>query len=258
MRCAAVQMTIRDGEPTANVDHALDRMGRHDEGADLYVLPELFTTGYWIPGWADGAKASPAALDRLRDFARERGCALAFSILWTAAPDDVRNRMFFVGRDGEILGHYDKIHLFRLMDEHRHLQGGTALTVVPYEGFTFGLAVCYDLRFPVPFYRMALQGADVLLACAEWPLPRRDVMVTLARARAIETQSYVILSNRAGRGSDGTVFGGSSLVADPLGEGDTASTDGDAVVTGVLDRQGLAAVRGKIRVFEDRVPTFDL
>ena len=251
-------MKIADGQVQKNLNRAKEMIEGDTKRADLYLLPELFTSGYQFSTWDKAIEETAKALEELSTLAKDKECAIAGSILARSDEGQRRNRMFFIGKDGHLLAHYDKVHLFGLMNEDEHLSPGTEVKVFDYEGIRFGLAVCYDLRFPVQFYRMALLGAQVFLLCAEWPKVRRNILTTLSRARAMETQSYFVLCNRVGEGHDGTVFGGSSLISSPLGEGEEASATQECLLHGEISGELIEDTRSKIKVFDDRVADIDL
>lgn len=210
-----VQMAVADGDCERNLEHA-EALITASPGADLYLLPELFTTGYDHASWRREAARYDEVVARMGRMAKAMNAAVCGSLI---ALDGSRmfNRMAAVGPGGGILGHYDKIHLFAPMGETRELERGSKAAVFDYCGVRFGMAICYDLRFPAMFQRMASSGVHVVLVSSEWPYARRVAMDTLCRARAIENQCFLAISNRAGSASDDMEFLGGSMVADPFG-----------------------------------------
>lgn len=256
MEVAAIQLPLVDGDLEGNlarIGEALDEA----VGADLCLLPELFPCGYDHASWPDAARQADAVTAWMADQARRGSFALAGTLLVTGGDGRLRNRLVLMDRTGEAVAAYDKIHLFRLMDEDRHLAAGTALVSCDLDGVRVGLTTCYDLRFPASYRRMARGGVQLFLVPAQWPLSRLEVMTTLARARAIENQAYLLLTNRCGADRAGTPFGGSSLVCDPYGGTTTAPRDEAAIVRGAVDPAVVAKVRLHVPVFADEVPGLD-
>ena len=138
------------------------------------------------------------------------------------------------------------------MAEHRYLSRGDSLTLLQLGGFTIGLMVCYDLRFPEMARALALCGAEVLIIVAAWPINRIGHWSILAEVRAIENQAYLAAANRVG--SDGPLtFGGSSCLIDPYGVSiASASSTGQTLLTGEITRDRLEEVRSSMPVFDDR------
>ena len=126
------------------------------------------------------------------------------------------------------------------------------LQTIPIAGVSCGLTICYDLRFPEVYRKLALAGAEMIVLCAAWPLIRQSHWETLIRARAIENQLYVIAANRTG--TDGVMtFCGSSRIVDPYGViVASAAENREEVIYGEINTEIVRTVREKIPVFEDR------
>jgi omega-amidase len=118
-----------------------------------------------------------------------------------------------------------------------------------------GLSICYDLRFPEIYRVLALEGrADTFIISSAWPTARRQHLRTLAAARAIENQSYVVLSNRVGT-DNGVSFCGTSSIIDPCGAVlAEALNDNEELIEAEISSQTLAAVRERMPVFAHRRP----
>src|SRR6185503_17727310 len=116
--------------------------------------------------------------------------------------DAIYNSQVFVDSDGHVVGSYRKTHLFSGSPnpEDACFAPGNELTSFPFgDGFQLGLSICYDLRFPEVYRILAIEReANVFILSSAWPFPRLEHFQTLVRARAIENQSYMIVSNRVG------------------------------------------------------------
>src|SRR5207253_4271699 len=119
--------------------------------------------------------------------------------------------------------------------------------------FTFGLTICYDLRFPEVCRVLAIEHvANVFINSSAWPFPRVEHLRILALARAIENQSYLILANRVGT-DDGVTFCGTSAIIDPYGVIITsASADREELIQAELSEEVIASVRNRMAVFAHR------
>jgi predicted amidohydrolase len=248
------QMDLALGAPERNLATVED-MARTaaERGADLLLVPELWSTGYVLERAAELASPLDTGINAtVGQVAQRHGIALFGSTL-TRLPQGIGNTATLFDRSGKRLGVYSKIHLFGLMDEPRYLIPGTTPTLVETPWGKAGLAICYDLRFPELFRAYALAGADLILLVAEWPLPRLLHWQTLLRARAIENQCFVVACNRVGT-SGITTFFGHSTVIDPWGEilFEADDTAGLHVVTLDLDR--LVEARRRLPVLRDRRP----
>ncbi len=255
LRIALVQLEITDGDGPANLARAQGVL-RNAPAADLYLLPELWTSGYAHGSWERQAHTFTAqVLDTLAALARERSAWIGGSLI---SPSGARlaNRFWLLPPDGEPVT-YDKAHLFAPMGEPGRLEAGAGRVRASINGWTAALSICYDLRFPEMYRLDALDGATLFLVPAEWPAVRAETLRVLARARAIENQAYVALCNRVGRAADGTVFGGGSAVIAPDGTVVAEAGATATVVVATLDAAAVAAARAHLPVFADRVSGVD-
>lgn len=249
------QMNVVLGRPQVNLARARNWVQQAaGTGADLVVLPELWGSGYDLARAAQYADESGTGLfAEMAALARTHGVHLAGSLLERRG-EGIFNTAVLYGPGGDLLGHYSKVHLFRLMDEHQYLRAGDDMPVFSLPWGRTALAVCYDLRFPELFRCYALKGAVLAVVPAQWPARRVDHWRTLLRARAIENQMIVAACNRAGQdGDDGELFGGHSAVCDAWGrvvvEG---GGDEERLLTGAVDLSTVTQARSFIPIFEDR------
>jgi omega-amidase len=169
--------------------------------------------------------------------------------------DKIYNAQIFIEAGGEIVGSYRKSHLVTAapLDERPVFTAGDKFVSCAARGFTFGLTICYDLRFPEVARKLAVeQNANVMINSSAWPFPRMEHLRILALARAMENQAYVVLANRVGT-DDGVTFCGSSAIIDPYGVVVAgASADREELITGDISEDILKSVRDRMKVFEHR------
>lgn len=215
--------------------------------ADLFVLPEMFSTGFCTKPEGVAESADSETLHWMQRKAVERNCAVAGSV---AVQENGKyyNRFYFVHPDGSVQ-HYDKKHLFTYGGEDKRFTAGTQRVVVNYRGVRILLEVCYDLRFPV--WSRNLGDYDMILYVASWPTPRVDAWSALLRARAIENQCYVAGVNRMGTDPACEYSGGSAII-DPYGKTMAECPwSCESEVTAEIDMEKLAAFREKFPVLND-------
>jgi omega-amidase len=248
LRIGLVQCQIVDGEAIGNLERVLALL---DAGpaADLLLLPELWTTGYAHGVWPDVAdRETPIAVERLHRFGRERQVAIAGSMISRNAEGDLVNRFWLLLPGVPQPIYYDKGHLFAGMKEDEHLAAGSVRVRVPWRGWTVALSICFDLRFPEMYRLDAVAGADLFLVVAEWPEARKDALRIMARSRAVENQSFLALCNRVGTASDGTKFGGGSVVVAPDGSLLTDAGQGEGVFVAEIESCQASAARADLPV----------
>lgn len=222
-------------------------------GSHLVVLPELWSTGYAL----DESKELSSVLNsgiftQVTTVAQQNKISIVGSVLEKRGLE-VANTAAFFAPNGRVMGVYRKIHLFRLMDEDKWLQPGSAPLSMDLPWGETALAICYDLRFPELFRHYAINGARLIIIPAEWPLARVEHWRALLIARAIENQCYIVACNAAGETGD-TTFGGHSMVVDPWGKVVVEAGESPVLLTVEIDIDLVDEVRQRIPVFEDRRP----
>ena len=183
---------------------------------DLDILPEMFTSAFAM---GTGAIVEPhpgPTLDWLLQMARILDAAITGSVAVTTGGQRY-NRLYFVKPDGSSC-HYDKRHLFRMLDEHKRYGAGKTKLRVEWRGWRILPLVCYDLRFPVWSRHTDSEPYDLLLYVANWPAARTSQWRTLLQARAIENLCYVAGVNRIGRDGNNLDYEGHSAVVTPQGQ----------------------------------------
>ncbi len=252
MKVTLLQTNIRWMLPEENIREAQRLIAESDE-SDLYVLPEMWSTGFVTePQGIACGESGNAAFEWMRTMATSRHCAISGSLAILLDDGSYRNRHYFVdGRNGQI-AYYDKHHLFSYGHEDRYYTPGQQQVIVNYAGFRIQLLTCYDLRFPVWSRYATGHEYDAILCVANWPENRQSAWQLLTRARAIENQCYFIGCNRVG--SDPySHYVGCSCVIDAYGKTlGQCHRHQEESLTVDIDLKELQRRRSKFRVLEDR------
>ncbi len=249
---AAVQFNISLGDVDTNLQKALDGLRRvRDKGARLAVLPEMWSTGFLYKQLPQLAEETPRVIGALKEISAELDMVVVGSMAEKEGETVYNTAYVFDG--GKLAGTYRKLHLFSTMREDRFLGAGDRTLVVPTAVGRVGVAICYDLRFPELFRKLALDGAEILCIPAEWPAPRQLHWRTLVRARAIENQLFVAAANCCGVQGKLTFFGLSQLIS-PRGNILAEGGDVDTELTAVFDFAEMQEYREHIRCFQERRP----
>jgi omega-amidase len=252
-RVACAQMDIALGNKEANLETAVQMVKEAaSRKVDLIVLPELFTTGYCLDKAVSLAESPKGhSIELLRDLAgRFRIFIVAGSILEKRG-SQIYNTCHLIGKDGKLLGYYDKIHLFPPFQEDQFLAAGSKATIYKTELGLFGVMICFDLRFPELAGKLTLNGAQVIFCPAEFPTERIAVWATLLRARAIENQVFVIGCNRIG--SDGKhLFGGRSAIINPEGKTLAQAKENQQLIEAKLNLEEIEVARKSLPVMKFR------
>ena len=171
------------------------------------------------------------------------------------------NRAFVIDPSGEIRARYDKIHLFDVdlptgeswRESAIYRPGAEAVLVEGTVVGTLGLTICYDLRFPALFARLAESGADVIAVPAAFTVPTgRAHWQVLLRARAIEAGLFIVAAAQSGQHEDGRQTYGHSTVIDPWGEVLLDMGEGSRVGFADIDLARITDVRARLPALSHR------
>jgi predicted amidohydrolase len=266
VRAAAVQLTATADKAT-NLE-TTDRLVRAAarDGASLVVLPEKWSV-YGSPE-DQRAGAEPLdgpALSWARAIARELQIDLVAGSIAERAADDAQrgcNTSVHIGPDGTDRAIYRKLHMFDVLvggREYRESDGeapGDEIVLSALaDGLQLGLTICYDLRFPELYRRLAVDGARVLAVPAAFTEPTtHDHWEILLRARAIENQAFVVAANQVGRHAPGLKTGGRSMIVDPWGIVLAQAADVECHIVAELDLDRLARIRADLPSLANRRP----
>jgi omega-amidase len=256
MRIAAAQISCSLGDPPGNLRKVESSMScAQKSGADLVVFPEMVDTGYALPAirthaapWTEGF------VPGLQRLAKELSLAVVCGVSERDG-ETIYNSQIVLDPTGKVIASYRKTHLFTAppLEEHLCFTPGNSLAEFAFRDLRFGLSICYDLRFPEVYRNLAIHNhVNVFVISSAWPFPRLEHFRTLAVARAIENQSYVVAANRVG--TDGEVaFCGTSAIIDPYGVVvAAASPDREELIVAELSAEAVSSVRSRMGVFADR------
>ena len=246
MKIALLQQDIEWGQPVTNRQKA-EKIILEQKGADVFLLPEMFTTGFDVNPAEMAEPADGTTFQWMQHMSKATDAAIVGSFV-VEENENFYNRMFFVCPDGSAT-YYNKHHLFSYGEEDKHFTAGTERVIVEFRGVRFLLQVCYDLRFPV--YCRNRKDYDAILYVANWPTSRIEVWRTLLRARAIENQCYVIGVNRVGEDQK-CAYCGCSAIISPYGQAlFECMPNMEQTGASELDLSALEAFRKKFPVLED-------
>jgi predicted amidohydrolase len=248
-------MKIAAGKPQVNRENAVRLI---EEAAlqqtDILVLPEMWTTAYELENITKICdQEGMPTLDIISKKAKESSINIISGSFASLENGKVYNTAYAFDRKGNNIAKYQKIHLFKLMEEHKYMNAGEKHCVFEMDGVKCGIIICYDLRFPELTRKMALEGVQLLFVPAQWPAARLDHWTTLLKARAIENQMFVAAVNRAGEQLNDEFMGGSMLI-NPLGEIIAQSDYKEQIITAEIDLSMIKAVKAKMDILGDRVP----
>jgi len=253
---AAVQMSSQGdvGENLAAAARGVREAA--DRGASVVVLPENFAYFGDEPGKREVAEdlaGRGPIVTALRDVAREKNVTVIAGGMPERSSDPARpyNTCAAFGPDGSLLARYRKVHLFDVdiadgasYRESGSTSAGTGPVTMSIDAVGVGLSVCYDLRFPELYRALSLAGVEIIVVPAAFTLVTgKDHWMVLLRARAIESQAYVVAAAQWGKHPRGRHTFGKSCIIDPWGDVIAQASEGEGVVVASLDLDYLTRVR---------------
>ncbi len=260
---ACIQFTAGpDPEANLRTVAGLVRQAR-DAGAEFVATPEV--SNFIESGKRRRDKARHEADDPflagMRELAREAGLWLLLGSLVIdpageaeAGDGRLANRSFLIDAAGAIVARYDKIHMFDIdlpggesyRESSAYRPGGrTVVAETPWG--RLGMSVCYDVRFPHLYRRLAQAGADFLAVPSVFTVPTGTAhWHVLLRARAIENGCFVLAPAAWGEHAGGRRSYGHSLIVDPWGKVLADGGEGVGIVTAAIDPARIAEARGMV------------
>lgn len=255
-------------DPAANAARLVEAIGQAaGGGAAMLFTPEM--SGLLDRDAERAAhnlrlEENDEVLAAARDAARKHGIWVHVGSLAVRTESrQLANRAFVIDPRGEIRARYDKIHLFdvdlptgeswRESNVYRH--GSEAVVVNGTPVGKLGLTICYDIRFPALFARLAEANADLIAVPAAFTVPTGKAhWEVLLRARAIEAGLFIVAAAQSGHHEDGRNTYGHSLVVDPWGEVLLDMKEGTGVAFAEIDLSRITDVRSRVPSLSHRRP----
>ena len=255
MKVSCIQMNMKFSDPNENFDRAEQLIAQAADKSDVLVLPETWNAGFFpraeLEKYAD--EDGKLVKERIGALAKRYAVNIVAGSVVNKKAGGVYNTAYVFDRNGNVIGEYDKTHLFTPMEEDRYFKKGDHLTAFELDGVRCGIIICYDIRFPELTRSYAVNGLDMLFVVAQWPAVRIPHLLALSKARAIENQMFVVCCNSCGTAGR-TVYGGSSSIHDPWGETLAQAGTGEEILAADCDLSVLRGIRDSINVFRDRRP----
>lgn len=270
MRITVVQTTsIADKQRNIAEATGLIERAVATDRPDAVVLPEVWS---WRGGTtkdklaaADPIPGGPA-YEALQTLARRHKVWIHGGSMIEHIPGaaQVYNTTCVFDRSGREVARYRKIHMFDITtpdgtpyNESTTIRAGEEVVLYDLEGFKVGCTICYDMRFAELFIALAKRGADIIMVPSSFTLQTgKDHWEVLLRARAIETQTYIVAPGQYGSYVDGKggsrLSYGHSLIADPWGHVVAKVSDGAGYATANIDKAEIGRVRQMIPLASHR------
>ena len=244
------QHKVKD-EPVLKKIDKLENVLKKNPSCDLIIVPELYLSGY----------GNEKVIKKLQE---KRGgqssklianlCKKYATAILYGYPEHYQNKLFnaaqFINNQGEVLVNHRKSMLPLSSKENLIFDKGSKQTLITYKGLKIGIVICYELEFPELVRKLALKGAQLILAptaqSIHWPAASRYI----ARSRAFENGVYVAYANFTGK-LNSIEFLGESKVIGPDGLDLTNAKKKETVITSIIDTAAITQVRKKMPYLKD-------
>lgn len=261
-KIAAIQLRPRAGDVAEN----LQRIGMHVDmaarnGAQWILLPEVCDIGYDLGKIPELAQTIPStSTEALSELAKARNVVIIAGLAEKRG-DNIFNTAVVFDATGKMCARYDKVHLCPIppINEPAIFTAGDAIRAFDVTGpdgavVRVGLSICYDIRFPELYRKLADDGAQIIFHPTAFPASRIEQLEVCQRARAIENQLFVVSANCCGFVGD-IALGGRSMIVGPDGDVRTqASKTDEGTITAAIDLNDIAVAREQRPVFNQRRP----
>jgi deaminated glutathione amidase len=262
LKVSLIQMNTRD-DKAANlrVARELIEAAVERDRPDIVSLPETWTSmtsNFDVQYGNSETIPDGEACRMMAELAQKHGIYVHGGSMAERSDGKCFNTTLVFNPSGEIIARYRKIHLFDVevpggvsYRESATMKAGSDVVTCDIDGTTVGLSVCYDMRFPELYRALRDQGAKVIfLPAAFTMMTGRDHWETLIKARAIETQSWLVAPAQIFEHDNGKICYGRSIVVDPWGTVVAKAPDKVGFVTADIDPAYADEVRAKMPVMQ--------
>ncbi len=269
MKVVVIQLNSKTNKKK-NLDEAIELANRAflSDRPDLIAFPEMIS---FYGGTDEDSKSSAEDIpngettERLAELAQKNGIFVHGGSFYEKAGDKTFNTSLAFDREGEVIAQYRKIHLFDVMtpngdsyNESDRVLSGSQVVTYQADGMTVGCTICYDLRFAELYLELAKKRVDIVMIPAAFTLQTgKDHWLPLIRARAIETQAYVLAPAQCGEFPDGEGgyrrTWGHSTIVDPWGHVVSQISDGIGWISATIDPDYIKKVRADMPISSHRV-----
>jgi len=229
----------------------LEKVLKKNSTCDLIIVPELYLSGY----------GNERAINKLKEKRVGHSSKLIANLcqkystaILYGYPEQYQKKLFnaaqFINHKGEVLANHRKSMLPLSSKENLVFDRGSKQTLITYKGLKIGIVICYELEFPELVRKLALKGAQLILAptaqSIHWPAASRYI----ARSRAFENGVYVAYANFMGK-LHGIDFLGESKIIGPDGLDLSNAKKKETVITSIIDTSAITQVRKKMPYLKD-------
>lgn len=265
VRLLAVQMESVIGELEINIDTVKNLLIAELEkygGADFLFLPEVWTTGWETSVFPKCAEFGESAksLAMLKEIAKKYSVNILGGSFIRSEGGKLYNSCPIINRKGDLLGFYDKNHLFSYYGcaEGNYITRGKSPLMVELDGVKIGITICYDIRFPEIYRAYRKAGADILVNLAAWGKSKKIPWDSMTTSRAVENQTYMVALTQTGMLADGSENLGHSMILDYQGNILDEIEEKEGGIYAEINLPEMYEFRDKCKVLDDIKDSYEV
>lgn len=251
MKIGMIQLDIAWQSKAENYSKAKELIKEAaSRSCEIVVLPEMFNTGFSMAIEKIGEELFGETSEFLRKAAAEFqiGIIGGYPVLENTGKG--KNAAIVIDEKGNIISTYFKIFPFSFVKENHYYDSGQSPILFKIRGMNASVFICYDLRFPEIFRRVA-RNVHCIFVIANWPSSRIEHWNTLLKARAIENQCFVIGVNRIGIDGNDLMYPGNSHIISPSGQDLCSGSSQDELIIADIDLGQVDEVRNEFPFLDD-------
>lgn len=230
-----IQLSPTIGKKEINfnkVEHFVKK--NSDKKLDLVIMPEFFSTGVDHNSFINAPEDENGGqiIEKLSNLAKKYNTNILAGTVIEKSGEKLYNTSFAINREGKTIAKYRKIHLFNYLGgtEGERITPGSEEVVVDFDFGKVGIGVCFDIRYPLHYKKLAKIGAEIIVLPTAWIVPSeiyddtenlkyaQEMWVAMNRTRAYDNMVYVVSSNQTGKINDNIGAIGTSLIISPTAQ----------------------------------------
>ncbi|NPA52494.1 MAG: nitrilase [Aquificae bacterium] len=245
MRLSTIQTNLKLGNVDKNVEKIFDFLKRAKPNS-LVLLPEMWSCGFDNKHLDKHVQRTKNIYKELKKLSKEKQLVIA-GTLPEKNKKGIVNKGFIIDC-GNVIHRQDKVKLFKPTKEHKFfVSGNSRFDIAESSMGNLGMMICFELRFPNISYTLRRKGVEIILVPAQWGKSRKEHLEILSKARAVESQSFVVVSNTVGKIGN-VEYAGASGIYSPWGETLVFSNEEEGLFETEVDLADIYKVRKKIKM----------
>ncbi len=245
MNVYTVQVNLEIGNIEKNTEKVFSLLS-DVEKESLVLLPEMWSSGFDNKNLEKHAEVTKELYKELKKFSKEKSIVIS-GTMPEKTKKGIANRGFVIDC-GDIVFKQTKVKLFTPTEEDKFfIRGKSRFDIAETSVGSLGMMICFELRFPNISYTLRKKGVEIILVPAQWGKERKEHLKVLSKARAIENQCFVVVSNTVGRIGN-IEYAGCSAVYSPWGDVLVFSDSEEGIFEASIDLTDIYKVRRKIKM----------